>query len=92
MSTIRARQLRWIVHLPRRPKNEPARELALYEPQPRLGKAKQEQPSITYKREIASLLTAEPEHMTTLQLETATANRNNWRDYCRRMLNGAIDR
>ena len=92
MSTIRARQLMWIDHLLRRDKFEPARELALYEPQPRLGKSKQGQPSITYKHEIASLLKAQPELMTTTTLENAEANRENWRKYCRRLLNRAIDR
>ena len=92
MSTIRARQLRWIGHLLRRDKSEPARELALCEPQPRLGKSKQGQPSITYKHQIASLLTAQPELMTITTSENAAANRDNWRNYCRRMLNRAVDR
>ena len=86
MPTIRARQLRWIGHLLRRAKNEPARELALYEPQPRLGKSKQG-PNITYKHQIASLLTTQPELMTIETLETRAANRDNWREYCHRMLN-----
>ena len=86
MPTIRARQLRWIGHLLRRAKNEPARELALYEPRPRLGNSKQG-PNITYKHQIASLLTTQPELMTIETLETRAANRDNWREYCHRMLN-----
>ena len=64
MSTIRARQLRWLGHQLRHDKSEPTRELALYEPQNINGKGKQGH-TITYKYQIASLLKNNPELVTT---------------------------
>ena len=79
MSTIRARQLRWISHLLRRDKSEPAREFALYEPHTNLGKAKRGKPAITYKHQIASMLTSRPELLATSEIGTMASDRNKWR-------------
>ena len=79
MSTIRARQLRWIGHLLRRDKNESAREFALYEPHTNLGKAKRGKPAITYKHQIASMLTSRPALLATAAIETMASDRNKWR-------------
>ena len=75
IATIRARQLRWVGHLLRRDKNEPAHELALYEPPINLGVTKRGKPNITYKHQIASMLPkllgtkSKPELMATEMIE-----------------------
>ena len=64
MSTIRARQLRWIG----RDKSEPR-------------KGHTRKPTITYKHQIASILTSMPELLATAAIEAMASDRNTWRKF-----------
>jgi hypothetical protein len=62
INEVRRRQLGWLGHVLRRHEDEPAAIFALYVPEH--GTAKRGKPPLTYLKQIASLLTNNPEHLT----------------------------
>jgi len=57
INTVRKRQLGWLGHALRREDEEPTKKLALYEPAESHGKPRRGAPKLSYKSQIATLLT-----------------------------------
>jgi hypothetical protein len=81
IQTIRKRQLGWVGHSLRRPSaDEPAKIFAIYEPPPDLSKkTKQGRPKLTYRTQIAKLLTSTPELLTNVEIEKMAMNEKEWK-------------
>lgn len=76
---VNERRLRWVGHLLRLEKGEPARELAIFEPPHALGKFKRGAEPHSYKRQIAGQLTSAPEDMTASAMAASAADKINWK-------------
>ena len=84
METIRSRQLGWLGHALRmESKEEPARIFALYEPEIRHGRARRGAKKLSYKGQIAKMLTGCSDKLTDEELRALAMDRSKWREYRR---------
>ena len=78
INTVRKRQLGWLGHVLRRSDEEPTKKFALYEPAANHGQPKRGAPKLTYKSQIAVLLTGAKD-LSNDEIENLAQNRKLWR-------------
>ena len=78
INTVRKRQLGWLGHTLRRDPAEPSKILALYTPADAHGKYRQGPRSLSYRHQIASLLSDSPKDLKNEHINEYAQDRDNW--------------